>query len=177
MSQRDRQFGNQQACGVIFLSALVAGGCQPDPNDIHFIVSSGYRGPIAVVASPDFPEPVDFGNRADGFVLVVPETGVVCIPSYTIFHPYLHTAEYSDGSTIYRHGSLAPDSNAMRLQGFGAWGGPTNDRGVVWFGVGTEDEVDALERAFFNASIQELMPSGVSMRLGEAFENYERYCQ
>lgn len=171
---------NSRSHAVIFLSALVAGGCEVNPNDIHFIVSAGYRGPIAVVASPEFPEPEGYRSRADGFVLVVPETGVVCIPSYTIFHPYLHTAEYSDGSPIYRHGSLAPDSSSMTLRGFGSWGGgggTTKHHGVVWFGVGTIAEVAALERAFFGLSIQELMPPGVSIRHFEAFESFRRYCQ
>jgi hypothetical protein len=156
--------------------ALVA-ACQVEPNQIHFIVADGYRGPIAVVASPDFPEPEGYRSRPEQFVLIVPDTGVVCVPTYTIFHAFLHSAEYADGSTIYHHDSLASEPGAMRLDGFGAWGGETKHHGVVWFGVGTEPDVDALEGAFFSNAIQTMMPTAVSLRSRNEIERYARYCR
>lgn len=161
---------------VLSLSICVV-ACSVDPNSIHFIVPEGYRGPIAVVATPEFPEPEGYRSRADQYLLIVSQTGVVCIPSYTIFNGYLHTAEYADGSAIYQHGSLAPDSSSMRMSGFGSWGGKTNDHGVVWFGVGTEAEVAALEREFFSSTIHNRMPPGIAIDRFVEFERHRQYCE
>lgn len=177
MSDRLPQIRKPWSRVVLSVCAILAVACSVDPNDIHFTVSEGYRGPIAVIASPEFPEPEGYRSLAGGYVLIVPDTGVVCIPSYTIFHGYVHTAEYADGSTIYRHGSLAPDSGSIRLSGFGSWGGKTNHHGVTWFGVGTESEVDALERAFFSSTIQNRMPQGITINPFAEFERFRQYCR
>lgn len=63
------------------------------------------------------------------------------------------------------------------MSGFGSWGGgDTNDHGVMWFGVGTQVEVEALERAFFSLTIQERMPPGVKINPFAEIERHRQYC-
>ena len=159
------------------LAILIIAACRHNPKNIHFIVSSGYRGPIAVIASPEFSKPEAYGSRAEGYILVVPKNGVVCIPSDTIFNGFLHTAEYADGSTINHHGPHAPDSSAITLDAFGAWGGDTRHHGVTWFGVGTKAEISLQKRAFNLGNIQNLMPPGITIHRNDLFENHREYCK
>ena len=143
----------------------------------HVIIPSGYRGPIAVVSHATFSATVTFEATPDRNVLTVPPTAVVCAPSSRIFDGYRLTAEYTDGSLIHGH-VIPPESrDAIRVFGIGSWGSDTEGETVHWLAVGTEEEFETIERAFFSGKIQEMMPAGVTLDRREDFERFGRYCR
>ena len=165
--------------GVMATCAILVGACEPKVNLVHFTVPEGYRGPIAVVAHPTFVTPESFRIDRGRYSLVVPETGVVCIPSDDIFaNGYLPSAAYANDAEIYHW--VGPASDSITIRGIGAWGiGSWHGdeySSVHWLGIGTKLEAEAMERAFFSNEIQTMMPSGVSMPHAADFERFKRYC-
>jgi hypothetical protein len=110
-------------------------------------------------------------------VHLVWDTAVVCVASDHAFEKYRLSAEYEDGSPILS--GLSPQdatSSSITIIGLGVWGGGAEDVNLHWFGVGTQDEVAALERVYFLGAIPSRMPDGVNIDQLTDFRQFGRYC-
>jgi hypothetical protein len=171
---------SSSACRVIALPLVCAAGiaaCGVDPWLNHFVVPSGYRGPIVVISHPGFEELDRTRETEEGYVHLVWDTAVVCVASDHAFEKYRLSAEYEDGSPILS--GLSPQdatSSSITIIGLGVWGGGAEDVNLHWFGVGTQDEVAALERVYFLGAIPSRMPDGVNIDQLTDFRQFGRYC-
>lgn len=120
----------------------------------HFVVATGYRGPIAIVVDARFPQA---RQDAEGrYVHMVPDTGVVCIGSdrtFTRFHRV--TAVYADGTPIYtsHSGEPQPDSHEdVRIQSFGSSSAAVHKPDgtyiqyayITWLIIGSQEEIRSM---------------------------------
>lgn len=148
---------------TLTVCAALLAACIWKVNRNHFVVPKGYTGPLAVVSDSSFSGK---SGHWDGeqYVHLVPRTAVVCIVPGDRLRSF--SAEYSDGAPIYSYGAgrvHPPNSDAIRIEGFGSWGGSIEGSYVDWFGIGDADTVEALKRSFFGDGIERRMPEGVHM--------------
>ena len=163
-----------------YLLALFILGCNQTSKTNHFVIPTGYTGPIALVSDPTIESNGHWNDTH--YLHLVPETAVVCVANDKILRPRFRlTAEYSDGSTVYTNYQGLPNpptKDSVRLEAFGSWGGSIEDSEIHWFGIGTEDEVASLQGLFFGGGIEAKMPEGVVIDnwYNKAFKHLRPYC-
>jgi hypothetical protein len=116
----------------------------------------------------------EVGTRS--FRLVIPATALACISDERVFHPFRASAQYADGSPIYRYGPGSPQSEAISLSSIGAWSMNEEGLTVWWFGVGNQRELLVMERSFFADEIQSLLPSRITISRKDSLLTLESYC-
>ena len=169
---------------IALLLACMAGvaACDVDRPLNHFVVPSGYRGPVVVISHPDFEDLDRTQETEEGYVHLVSDTAVVCVASDRAFEGYRLSAEYEDGSPILRRQILLsqfqpdPTSSSITIAALGVWGGGAKDVNMLWFAVGTQDEVAALLRVYALGAIASRMPDGVNINQLTDFRQFGRYC-
>jgi len=128
---------------IVLTAALcVCIGCQSKPNQVHFIIPSGFRGAFAV--KPDDPDGIILVKEDGRFVARIPESGVLGINDYDPFKSYLCTASFNNGDEIWVLKRLddKPRRGQIALWGSTTQGWYENGKAVnlYWWFVGTEDD-------------------------------------
>jgi len=86
----------------IWALTLVLGlcqGCQPNPNQVEFVVADGFRGTFII--KPDVPDGVELEKEHGRFVVRIPKDGILGIKGHGPFNSYLCTARYDNGDVIW----------------------------------------------------------------------------
>jgi hypothetical protein len=160
----------------------VGGACGTRSKINHFVVPTGYSGPIVLASDPSFES--DSYWDGERYVHHVPATAIVCVRSDDVLRPFFReSAAYADGTPIYarsRDLPSPPTSDSPRIQAIGSWGSGIEEGYLHWFALGTEAEVQALTSRFFGAgdAIELAMPAGVTIERTKSdnFSYLRQYC-
>jgi hypothetical protein len=129
-----RVMGRVLAFAPVFFCFL---GCHSKPNQVHFIISDGFRGAFAV--KPDDPDGIELVKEDGRYNVRIPEGGVLRIKGYNPFHVFLSKASFANGEEIWVEKRL---DDRPRKDQVGLWGGITEIEPIYryWWFIGTEEE-------------------------------------
>ncbi len=96
VSMHRRSLVNGFACTCML--AVCFCGCSRPVEKVHFVVPSGFRGPIAII--PDQQDGIRLQRENGGYRIPIPENGTLRIQPPDPFRHYLLSASFQDGRPI-----------------------------------------------------------------------------
>src|SRR5205807_1371036 len=124
---------------VITAVLCVCLGCQSKPNQVHFIIPTGFRGAFAI--KPDDPAGTILVKEDRRYLVRIPANGVLGIKGYDPFCSYLCTASFANSNSIWVSKRI---DDKPRKDQIALWSGGTQVRhenenpvSLYWWFVGT----------------------------------------